>query len=201
MRRFICGWKDLGYEERFQSKIVNYADDLVICCREGYADQAALAMRHLMSLLKLTVNEDKTRTCRIPRDSFDFLGYTFCRQYSFRRRKFYIGTKPSKKSVRRIITSIGELTRHNKQWMSAEEIVGKINRKLRGWANYFKLGSVSRAYGTIEMYTSSRLRRWVCRKHKIANQGMKRYPFEAIFNKMGLMRLTAIPRTLPWAKA
>lgn len=41
MRRFICGWKELGYEARFQSKIVNYADDLVICCREGYAAKNA----------------------------------------------------------------------------------------------------------------------------------------------------------------
>lgn len=85
--------------------------------------------------------------------------------------------------------------------MSAEELVGKINRKLRGWANYFKLGSVSKAYGTIEMYTSSRLRRWVCKKHKVANKGVKRYPFEHIYSKMGLMRLTKLPQTFPWAKA
>ena len=35
MRRFILGWKVLGHEQRFQAKIVNYADDFVICCRGG----------------------------------------------------------------------------------------------------------------------------------------------------------------------
>lgn len=201
MKRFILGWKNLGYEEKFQSKIVNYADDLVICCQDGHVAGAAAAMRHLMALLKLTVNEDKTRTCRMPEEDFEFLGYTFCRQYSFRWRRYYIVTKPSKKSIRRMIKSIGALTGRDKLWMSTDDLVETINRKLRGWANYFKLGSVSKAYGTIERYTSSRLRRWVCKKHKIASKGGKRYSFKAIYSKLGLMRLTKLPQTFPWAKA
>ena len=44
MRRFILGWKALGHEARFQARIVNYADDFVICCRRS-AEQAAAAMR------------------------------------------------------------------------------------------------------------------------------------------------------------
>ena len=78
MRRFILGWKVLGYERRFQAKIVNYADDLVICCRRN-ADQAMDAMRSIFRKLKLTVNEEKTHVCRVPDESFDFLGYTFGR--------------------------------------------------------------------------------------------------------------------------
>ena len=33
MRRFVLGWKVLGYERRLDAHIVNYADDFVICCR------------------------------------------------------------------------------------------------------------------------------------------------------------------------
>src|SRR5262249_48850912 len=62
MRRFVLGWKKLGHEERWKAHIVNYADDLVICCRMG-ANQALVAMRVMMSRLKLTVNETKTRVC------------------------------------------------------------------------------------------------------------------------------------------
>ena len=72
MRRFLLGWKTLGYQSRFQAQIVNYADDFVICCR-GDADKAMAAMRNMMQRLKLTVNEEKTRKCRLPDDSFDFL--------------------------------------------------------------------------------------------------------------------------------
>src|SRR5262245_18081913 len=53
MRRFVLGWKTLGYETRLEAYIVNYADDLVICCRSG-ADKAAAVMRGLMDRLKLT---------------------------------------------------------------------------------------------------------------------------------------------------
>ena len=66
MRRFIVGWKILGHEQRLDAHIVNYADDFVICCR-GTADEAMTAMRRMMSKLKLTVNETKTRLCRVAR--------------------------------------------------------------------------------------------------------------------------------------
>jgi hypothetical protein len=53
MRRFVLGWKKLGHEKRLKAYIINYADDLVICCRAG-ADEALNLMRNMMSRLKLT---------------------------------------------------------------------------------------------------------------------------------------------------
>src|SRR5438270_12974599 len=73
MRRFVLGWKALGHERRLDAHIVNYADDFVICCR-GTATEAMTVMRRMMSKLKLTVNETKTRLCRVPDEKFDFLG-------------------------------------------------------------------------------------------------------------------------------
>jgi len=81
MRRFVLGWKKLGHEKRLRAYIVNYADDFVICCR-GRAGEALAAMRSMMTKLKLTVNETKTRVAKLPEEKFDFLGYTFGRCYS-----------------------------------------------------------------------------------------------------------------------
>src|SRR5712692_10540192 len=81
MRRFVLGWKRLGHEQRLDAHIVNYADDFVICCR-GTAVAAMTVMRAMMRTLKLTVNETKTRLCRVPDESFRFLGYTLGRCYS-----------------------------------------------------------------------------------------------------------------------
>jgi RNA-directed DNA polymerase len=130
MRRFVLGWKRLGYERRFGAHIVSYADDLVICCR-GSADAALLAMRSTMKRLKLTVNEEKTHVCRLPEQYFDFLGYQFGRFYSFKTGKAYWGTCPSKKSVRRLIKLIHEQTAHRTCPLDAEELVERLNRMLR----------------------------------------------------------------------
>ncbi len=77
MRRFVLAWKQLGLEQSLGSRIVNSADDLVILCKSGKADEALLRMREIMGKLKLTVNEEKTQVCKIPEAEFDFLGYTF----------------------------------------------------------------------------------------------------------------------------
>src|SRR5882757_5774172 len=73
MRRFVLGWKMLGLEQSLGSRIVTYADDLVILCRKGKAEQALLHMHKLMGKLKLTVNEEKTRICKVPEGEFNFL--------------------------------------------------------------------------------------------------------------------------------
>jgi retron-type reverse transcriptase len=77
MRRFVLGWKILGLERSLGSRIVTYADDLVILCRKGKAEEALQRLREIMGKLKLTVNEEKTRICKVPEGEFDFLGHTF----------------------------------------------------------------------------------------------------------------------------
>src|SRR5437879_7908078 len=77
MRRVVLGWKMLGMEQRLGTRIVTYADDLVILCRKGKAEQALLPLHKLMGKLKLTVNEEKTRICKVPEGEFNFLGYSF----------------------------------------------------------------------------------------------------------------------------
>jgi group II intron reverse transcriptase/maturase len=110
MRRFVLGWKMLGLEHRLGSRIVNYADDLVILCKRGGAEEALAQMRRLMSKLGLAVNEEKTRLCSAPEGEFDFLGYTFGRMYSVKTGKPYVGYRPSKRSIRRMVETIHALT-------------------------------------------------------------------------------------------
>ena len=91
MRRFVLGWKTLGHEQRLQARIVNYADDFVICCRRAGPRRPWTRCGDMMERLKLTVNETKTHVCRLPDESFDFLGYTFGRCYSPRTGGAYLG--------------------------------------------------------------------------------------------------------------
>ena len=64
-------------------------------------------------------------------------------------------------------------------------MVSQINGKLVGWANYFSLGPVSKAYHAIEEYTKQRLRRWLCEKHKVQSAGWNRYPDEYLHTQLG----------------
>ena len=201
MRRFILGWQRLGLQQRFNAHIVNYADDLVICCRHG-ADEALVAMRHIMARLDLTVNEQKTHVCRLPQETFDFLGYTFGRCYSSKRGGHaYLGTRPSRKSIARMTEAIHQQTSRSMEWMDAAELVERLNRQLRGWANYFSLGPVTKVYRRLDRYTTTRLRRWLCKKHKVKGNGYTRYPEEYLYAHLGLIRLPKLAQSLPWATA
>jgi len=198
MRRFVLGWKQLGHEKRWKAYIVNYADDLVICCR-GSAQEALATMRRIMGKLKLTVNETKTRVCQLPEEKFDFLGYTFGRCYAAQTGRAYLGTVPSKKRVRRICAAIRSETGRNKTTLDPEKMVGTLNRMMVGWANYFCLGPVSKAYRAVEQHARKRLRQWLCAKHKVSWPATKQFPDAVLHDVLGLVRLTQRTRNFPWA--
>jgi len=200
MRRFLVGWKTLGHERRLDAHIVNYADDFVICCR-GTAALAMTAMRNMMAKLRLTVNEKKTRQCRLPEETFDFLGYTIGRCYSKQTGRAYLGTRPSAKKVRRICDAISASTGRHMTLLAVGEQITRLNRMLVGWANYFRLGPVSPAYRAIDQHVCRRLRQWLCAKHKVQGQGTTRFPDELLYRVLGLERLGPRTHTFSWAKA
>ena len=200
MRRFMLGWKTLGYARRFRAEIVNYADDFCVIGKAPAAGMLA-AVQRIMGVLKLPVNARKTRCLRCPEEPFEFLGYRIGRNYRPNGKGAYIGTRPSQASVQGICRKISEWTAPRHGQMSREEMIEHLNRSMTGWANYFHLGQVSPAYNAIDQHAVRRLRQWLCRKHKVKAGKYVRFPDKRLREEYGLVRLAPTTTSLPWAKA
>ena len=200
MRRFILGWKVLGYARRFRSEIVNYADDLCVLGKAPAADMLA-AVERLMAGLKLPVNERKTRCLRCPEEAYEFLGYRIGRIDRPTGTGSYTGPRPSKASVQRICRKVSDMTVPRYGLLTAEVMVERLNRSIAGWANYFSLGYVSPAYSTVNRHAGRRLRQWLCRKHKVRFGKTVHFPDERLHGEYSLVRLKRATTGLPSAKA
>jgi group II intron reverse transcriptase/maturase len=176
-RRFLLAWERFGHRQRLDAYVVNYADDLVICCRPGNGPDALTTMRQLMTRLGLTVNEAKTRLVRLPEES------------------------PSRKAVRRLLQKVHDATTPHKHAESPELRVAAISRLLRGWGEYFNQGPVLPTYKLVRWYVQRRLQRWLVRRSGQAGTGYRQYPDEYLYETLGLYTLPRRRTDLPSAKA
>jgi RNA-directed DNA polymerase len=187
MNRMLKGWRQTKRGEQFRARIVNYADDFVILSR-GKAKEALEWTRGVLERLGLTLNEKKTSIRNARQERFDFLGYTFGPHINPRDGGRYLGYSPSKKSVGRIKQKVGDLLerRNVAPWT---EVCQKLNRKLRGWRQYFSIGSKGRAYRAVDEYVYDRARNFLRKRHKVSSQGTRLFPRERVYGPLGVLRL------------
>jgi RNA-directed DNA polymerase len=195
MNRFLKHWRLTERGEAFRAHVVAYADDFVILSR-GRAAEALAWTKAVMTRLGLTLNEAKTSLKDARQERFDFLGYSFGPHCYKGNGKWYLSASPSKTSMQRFKTKVGNLLvpGNNDPW---PEVCDTLNKSLLGWSNYFCHGTRRSAFRAVDRYVYERVRDFLARRHKVAGRGTRRFSFDVVYGERGLLRLERLPLTAP----
>lgn len=176
---------DRQWNER-DGKLVRFADDMVIMCRQQWQARRAMAKaKRILTDLGLTLNAEKSKLVHV-RDSFDFMGFTYREGYSTRWKRKVRVKLPAKKNLKEIRRKIKKRLKKLPLGVSLNEAVKVINPLLRGWANYFRIGNSYEAALGLSQYACDQLRLfWRRRKQRKQIRGSRRWP-DSFFYERGV---------------
>jgi RNA-directed DNA polymerase len=194
MNRFLKHWRLTGRGDAFRARVVVYADDFVILSR-GHAAEALAWTKTVMTRLGLALNEQKTSLKNARQERFDFLGYSFGPHWYKANGQWYLGASPSKRSVQRFKTKVGDLLApgNNDPWPDVRDA---LNAFLFGWSRYFSYGTHRAVFRGIDYYVYERVRDFLARRHKVPRRGTRRFSYEVIYGERGVLRLERAPLTV-----
>lgn len=179
---------DMYWAERYASlgKLVRYADDFVIICRTKRAAQAAFqAVTYITARLKLTLHPTKTQIVDMGQAGFDFLGFHFHKLVSKQTHTRLPYLWPSQKAMKTVRKKLHDITARKRLSNPFSEMVTYLNRVIRGWRGYFRIGNSSQRLIQLDRYVRRRLRQWV-RTQKGAHGYWDERGFERLLAQSGL---------------
>jgi RNA-directed DNA polymerase len=149
-----------------KAHLVRYADDFVILARYQGRRLRDWVERTLEGRFKLTINREKTRVVRLHETgaSLSFLGFTLRYDRDLHGRDYrYLNVFPSKKSVARLRERLRALLTANPV-TPIPTLIGRVNRLLHGWQQYFSWGYPRVAFREVNHYTVQALTRHLQRR-------------------------------------
>ncbi len=190
MHRFIKAFRKHELDKRYGAVLVVYADDFVVLCKRN-AHEVLDLIRRWFTTMGLELNERKTSVKQARTDAFDFLGYSFTMLHSSKTGVQYPGATPSKKAVQRLKHTLRqELVRTNLRPLP--EVIETLNHKLRGWATYFRYGSVWGVRANLDRFVYERMRGFLRRRHQVQTRANRRFPQHYVFGNLGVISLKAL---------
>ena len=163
-------WEKYGLTH---GKLVRYADDTVIICKnKKSANHALTFLRYIMEKLDLKLHPVKTKIVCMwdGKEGFDFLGMHHRRMTSeTRQRKRYQETYqyPSRKAMKKMKTAIkGNVNRRALLVRNEEELIKNLNLKITGWKNYYRTKTSGKWMRSLDWYILCTFTRWYNKKHQ-----------------------------------
>ena len=175
-----------------KAKLVRYADDFVVLARNISPQLRGWIEGKLEGWLGLQINREKTRVLNLRElgQSLDFLGYTFRYdrdRYGGSRR--YWNLQPSAKAMAREREALRQRINPQQSHTPLPELIGRLNRHLRGWANYFGLGYPRKSFGQLNHFVRYRLGQHLRRRSQRGWRAREGVSLYAHLEHMGLVAL------------
>jgi group II intron reverse transcriptase/maturase len=177
-----------------KARMVRYADDFVIMCRPGRAQELQERTRRWLEAKGLKLNESKTRLVDIRQEGINFLGFNLTWRKSLRQLQ-YVHVEPNQKSRQALRQHLGQILNHWNRWKTVSEVVQEANQVLRGWAGYFHYRNSTSVMSGMKRFSRERLRRWIWRKHDCKRGLWNSCSNEQLHAHYGLY---ALPTTAAW---
>lgn len=189
-------WDRNRLAEKYQARLVRYADDMLILCARD-STNAYATLQTILNRLELKLNEDKTQIRDARQEQFGFLGFSIGLVKAKRSGKYFPLVEPSDKAMQSIKQTIKFYTRRDMNPVPIDTIVGKLNQAARGWSNYFHYGHGHQKMKKVRYYMEERLRLHLRYRHKLYNRGAAytRFPRRFIYDHLGLYK---VPTTPAW---
>jgi RNA-directed DNA polymerase len=172
--------------------LVRYADDFVVLARHVGTRIESFITEKIESWLGLKINRQKTRIIklRMKEQRLGFLGYQIGLAPDLKTRQhYYWRLEPSAKALRRELDKLRDMTAVQRSSIALPELIGQLNRHLKGWANYYRLGHPRAAFRTINRYVRRRLQRQLQRRSQRPWKKPKELTVYQYFHKLGLIYL------------
>ena len=182
-------WQRRHLKGKLSAHLVRYADDFVVMFRKD-VEEPLKVVRHVLERLDLSLNEAKTHIVDATQASFNFLGFTIQMSRGAKTGKPYPNVRPADKSLKKIKARPTELTGRNLTPIPLSDVVGNVNRSLRGWANYFRYRNSSEAMSKVRQHAEDRLRTHLMKRHKIRMRkaALCRFPRRDLYERYGLYK-------------
>jgi len=188
-------WKMKKVQERMEARLIRYADDFVVLCK-GNTDRLLEGIQRVLGQLGLSLNAEKTRVLDSRQEGFNFLGFDIKVRKSPRTGRSYPHIRPSRKAQRRIKAEIKNLTCRRTLALPTEVIIQRLNEVVRGWVGYFYYGNCSKDFSALRWHLEERVRTYLRRKHQRKSRGYKAYPYNFLYETLGLFKIPMkAPRT------
>lgn len=189
-------WKRRQLQLKLGARIVRYADDIVILCRNGTERPMAM-LKGILGRMDLPLNETKTCVVDARREMFSFLGFEIGIWRSRSTGKDYAHVQPSKKSLHKIKSRITEMTARERTLIPLDDLISDVNRSVHGWVEYFHFRNCSKRLLQVRTHLEERMRTHLRKRHKVRDRkmGYIRFSRQDLYEKYGLYK---VPATAGW---